>query len=129
MNNVNAYLIPDQLEEGEARSERPDRPAAAARKGERRGRNMPEGPGKGAVVDEASARRARLLLRVAAVFFLLFCLNVLLGKAQVIFAVSFGLLLPDVAEFLLLLFSALFFTLAALSREKALGKRAGNGSR
>jgi heme A synthase len=80
------------------------------------------------VVDPRSARRARLLMAVAALLFALFCLNVLLGKARVAFGLELPFLLRDVAEFLLLLLSALFFTLAALAREQAVGSRdAGNG--
>ncbi|MEO3428193.1 hypothetical protein AAFN88_05005 [Pelagibius sp. CAU 1746] len=79
------------------------------------------------MVDQTSARRARWLIRVCALLFLLFCLNVLLGKAQILFAVELPFLLPDVPEFLLLLFSALCFTLAALAREKAVGSRDGDG--
>jgi heme A synthase len=79
------------------------------------------------VVDAVSARRARLLLRLCLALFLLFCLNVLLGKARVTFGLEIGFLLPDVLEFLLLLASALFFTLAALAREKAVDSR-GEGS-
>lgn len=77
------------------------------------------------MVDETSARRARWLLRACLALFALFCLNVLLGKAQILFALELPFLLPDVPEFLLLLFSALFFTLAALAREKAVGSRDG----
>ena len=84
---------------------------------------MPKGPESGSAMDEVSARRARLLLRAAAFLFLLFCLNVLLGKAQIVFSFDLGLQLPDVAEFLLLLVSVLCFTLATLAREKALGSR------
>lgn len=81
--------------------------------------------GRKPVVDEDSARRARWLLRTCLLLFALFSLNVLLGKAQIVFAVDLPFLLPDVPEFLLLLFSALFFTLAALAREKAVGSRDG----
>jgi len=80
------------------------------------------------IVDAASARRARWLVAVCLLLFALFCLNVLLGKAQVVLGTEFGFLLPDVPEFLLLLFSALFFTLAALAREKAVGSRDGEGN-
>lgn len=80
------------------------------------------------VVDSRSERRSRLLMAAAALLFALFALNVLLGKARVVFALELPFLLRDVAEFLLLLLSALFFTLAALAREKAVGSReAGNG--
>ncbi len=79
------------------------------------------------MVDETSDKRARWLLRACMGLFALFCLNVLLGKAQILFAVDLPFVLPDVPEFLLLLFSALFFTLAALAREKAVGSRDGEG--
>lgn len=77
------------------------------------------------IVDPESARRSRRLMAVCLVVFGLFCLNVLLGKARIVFNIDLPFLLPDVPEFLLLLFSALFFTLAALAREKAVGTRDG----
>ena len=77
------------------------------------------------IVDPESARRSRRLMAVCLVGFGLFCLNVLLGKARIVFNIDLPFLLPDVPEFLLLLFSALFFTLAALAREKAVGTRDG----
>jgi heme A synthase len=95
---------------------------------------MPQRPSRSSgatkpIVDRQSARRARLLMAVCALLFGLFCLNVLLGKARIVFGLQFGFLLSGVAEFLLLLLSALFFTLAALAREKAVGSRdAGSGS-
>lgn len=64
-------------------------------------------------------------MAIAALLFLLFCLNVGLGKLRIVFALELPFLLPDVPEFLLLLFAALFFTLATLSREKAMGTRQG----
>lgn len=80
------------------------------------------------VVDPGSARRSRLMMALAALLFALFSLNVLLGKARIVFGLDLPFLLRDVAEFLLLLLSALFFTLAALAREKAVGSReAGSG--
>ena len=82
-------------------------------------------PAGKAVVDPPAARRARVLMAVAALFFLLFCLNVVLGKLRIVLALDLPFLLPDVTEFLLLLFAALFFTLATLSREKAVGSRQG----
>ncbi len=86
---------------------------------------MPLGSPKKPIVDAVSARRARWLLGICIALFALFCANVLLGKAQIVFGVDVAFLLPDVPEFLLLLFSALFFTLAALAREKAVGSRDG----
>lgn len=76
-------------------------------------------------MDPASERRSRRLMTVCAVLFTLFSVNVLLGKARIVFDLDLPFLLPDVPEFLLLLFSALFFTLAALAREKAVGTRDG----
>ena len=86
---------------------------------------MPKGSPKKPIVDAVSARRARGLLGLCLALFALFCVNVLLGKAQIVFGLDLAFLLPDVPEFLLLLFSALFFTLAALAREKAVGTRDG----
>lgn len=84
-----------------------------------------QGPARKPVVDPQSARRARVLMALAAVLFLLFCLNVLLGKARVAFGLELPFLLRDVPEFLLLLSAAFFFTLATLAREKAVGSRDG----
>jgi len=86
---------------------------------------MPKRRPKKPVVDPRSARRARLLMAVCALLFLLFCLNVLLGKARISFGLDLPFLLHDVPEFLLLLSAALFFTLATLAREKAVGSRDG----
>ncbi|GAB4357414.1 MAG: hypothetical protein Kow00114_08930 [Kiloniellaceae bacterium] len=66
-----------------------------------------------------------MLMALAALLFLLFCLNVVLGKLRIVFALDLPFLLPDVPEFLLLLCAALFFTLATLAREKAVGSRDG----
>jgi hypothetical protein len=69
-------------------------------------------------------------MTACALLFGLFCLNVLLGKARILFSLELPFLLRDVTEFLLLLLSALFFTLAALAREKSVGSReAGDGGR
>src|SRR3546814_13159660 len=82
------------------------------------------------VVDLRSAQRSRWLMAVCALSFALFCLNVVLGKARILFGLELPFLLPDVPEFLMLLLSALFFTLAALAREKSVGSRAaGDGGR
>jgi len=85
----------------------------------------PHRPAGKPVVDAASARRSRRLMAVCGVLFALFCVNVLLGKARIVFGLDLPFLLPDVPEFLLLLFSALFFTLATLAREQAVGTRDG----
>lgn len=58
----------------------------------------------------------------------LFIANVLLGKARVLWGWDLPLL-PDVWEYLLLLLVALFFTLAALQRERQVGDRAAPTSR
>ncbi len=59
----------------------------------------------------------RFNLSVFALLFLLFWLNILWGKAKISFGWQDPFLLSDVAEFLLLLATALFFTLAAVCRE------------
>ncbi len=72
----------------------------------------------------------RLLLKLTrfnlvafALLFLLFWLNVLLGKAKISFGWQVPFLLGDVAEYLLLLATALFFTLAAICREATLNEK------
>ena len=66
-------------------------------------------------------RQLRNLIRfnmaAFALLFLLFWLNVLWGKAKISFGWQVPFLLSDVAEFLLLLVIAVFFTLAAVCRE------------
>ncbi len=59
----------------------------------------------------------RFSLGAFALLFLLFWLNILWGKAKISFGWQVPFLLSDVAEFLLLLATALFFTLAAVCRE------------
>ena len=59
----------------------------------------------------------RFNLITFALLFLLFWLNILWGKAKISFGWQVPFLLSDVAEFLLLLATALFFTLAAVCRE------------
>jgi len=65
---------------------------------------------------------ARFNLGVFALLFLLFWLNILWGKAKISFGWQVPFLLSDVAEFLLLLATAVFFTLAAVCRESLVGK-------
>ena len=60
---------------------------------------------------------SRFHLAAFALLFLLFWLNILWGKAKISFGWQVPFLLSDVAEFLLLLATALFFTLAAVCRE------------
>ncbi len=59
----------------------------------------------------------RFKLGAFALLFLIFWLNVLWGTAKISFGWQVPFLLSDVAEFLLLLATALFFTLAAVCRE------------
>ena len=59
----------------------------------------------------------RFSLGAFALLFLLFWLNILWGKAKISFGWQVPFLLSDVAEFLLLLATAFFFTLAAVCRE------------
>ena len=47
----------------------------------------------------------------------IFIANILLGKADVAFGWNLSFLLSDVGEYLILLFAALFFTIATLIRE------------
>jgi branched-subunit amino acid transport protein len=49
--------------------------------------------------------------------FALFVLNILVGKAEITFEWKAPFLLSDVAEYLLLMATALFFILGALARE------------
>ena len=65
---------------------------------------------------------ARFNLGVFALLFLLFWLNILWGKAKISFGWQVPFLLSDVAEFLLLLATAVFFTLAAVCRESLVRK-------
>lgn len=59
----------------------------------------------------------RFCIAIFALLFLLFWVNVLLGKARISFGWEIPFLLNDIAEYLLLLATALFFTLAAIGRE------------
>ena len=59
----------------------------------------------------------RFYLGAFALLFLLFWLNVFWGKAKISFGWQVPFLLSDIAEFLLLLATAVFFTLAAVCRE------------
>jgi apolipoprotein N-acyltransferase len=67
----------------------------------------------------------RFNLGAFALLFLLFWLNVLLGKAKISFGWQIPFLLGDIAEFLLLLATALFFTLAAIGRETMVNRNQG----
>ncbi len=67
----------------------------------------------------------RFNLGAFALLFLLFWLNVLLGKAKISFGWPIPFFLSDVAEFVLLLAIALFFTLAAISRETMVSRSQG----
>jgi hypothetical protein len=65
----------------------------------------------------------RFFLAAFALLFILFWLNVLLGKARISFGWELPFLLGDVAEYLLLLATALFFTLAAIGREAMVNRK------
>ena len=58
-----------------------------------------------------------LSLAVFGILILIFVANILLGKAGVAFGWGLSFLLSDVGEYLVLLFAALFFTIATLVRE------------
>jgi heme A synthase len=53
------------------------------------------------------------------VLFAVFLGNIVLGKAQLVFGWDLPFLLGDIAEFLLLLTAAIFFTLAVLKKERS----------
>lgn len=59
----------------------------------------------------------RISLVICLVLFLLFTANLLLGKAKLAFGLDDVTVLSDVAEYLLLMATALFFAVAALMRE------------
>ena len=63
-----------------------------------------------------------------AVLFVLFVLNILMGKAEIAFEWQAPFLLSDVAEYLLLMTTALFFILGALAREAHLAAIAEDAS-
>ncbi|MBL6928172.1 MAG: hypothetical protein ISR44_03280 [Rhodospirillales bacterium] len=56
-------------------------------------------------------------LVVFGILIFIFIANILLGKADVVFGWGLSFLLSDVGEYLVLLFAALFFTIATLVRE------------
>lgn len=62
-------------------------------------------------------KQSHLYLRMSVGLFVLFAVNILAGKAEIAFDWQAPFLLSDVAEYLLLLTTALFFTLGALTRE------------
>lgn len=71
--------------------------------------------------------RVPVSLWVFAALFTVFVVNVLLGKATIAYGWNLPFLLNDVAEFLLLLFSAVFLMLGALARERGASDAAENG--
>ena len=76
-------------------------------------------PGQDEAAQKGSARRrGSLYLKVFYVLFLVFTIDVLLGKASIQFGWNLQFLLADVPEFLLLLVVAVFLILAALARER-----------
>lgn len=75
-------------------------------------------PGRGTA---RGRRGGRWLLGVFLVVFGLFLANVLLGKAQILFGWRAPFLLNDVSEYLVLLASALLFTMVTLLRETERG--------
>ena len=70
--------------------------------------------------------KGRIMLAIFVVCFCLFTLEVLLGKAVVAFGWEGVLLLSDVAEFLLLLFTVTMFVVATLRLEQARNQETGN---
>lgn len=72
----------------------------------------------------AEARWGRFSLVAFCILFVVFLGNILLGKAGVAFGWRFPFLLNDVGEYLVLLFAALFFTVATLIHEHRMERRA-----
>lgn len=73
------------------------------------------------MLDNHRLRRLnRANLVIFALLFLLFWINVIFGKAKISFGWQVPFLLSDIAEYILLLVTALFFTLAAVGRENLL---------
>ncbi len=84
-------------------------------------RHRPIGEALSAELDDRRLRGLnRANLGVFVLLFLLFWLNVLLGKANIRFGWQVPFLLSDIAEFLRQLMTTLFFTLAAIGRESLL---------
>ncbi len=78
------------------------------------------------MLDDRRLRRLnRANLGIFALLLFLFWLNVILGKAKISFGWQVPFLLSDIAEYLLLLVTALFFTLAAIGRESLLRRERG----
>ena len=89
-------------------------------------RHRPIGEARSAVLDDRRLRRLnRANLGIFVSLFLLFWLNVILGKAKISFGWQVPFLLSDIAEFLLLMVTAVFFTLAAIGRENLLRRERG----
>ncbi len=78
------------------------------------GRARDDNPGQDTI-----QRLERTSLRVFFALFLVFSLNVVLGKAEIQYGWEMPFLLEDVPEFLLLLVTAVFLMLAALARERS----------
>ena len=70
--------------------------------------------------------KGRITLAIFLVCFCLFTIEVLLGKAFVVFGWQGVPLLSDVAEFLLLLFTVTMFVIATLRLEQARNQETGN---
>jgi len=78
----------------------------------------------GKQLKSAGNRWGRLSLVAFCVLFAVFLGNIFLGKAGVAFGWRFPFLLNDVGEYLVLLFAALFFTVATLIHEHRMERRA-----
>lgn len=78
------------------------------------------------MLDNRRLRRLNHInLGIFALLCFLFWLNIILGKAKISFGWEVPYLLSDVAEYILLLLTALFFTLAALGRETLVQRHRG----
>lgn len=74
------------------------------------------------------SRIGRISLTVCLLLFLILTVNVLLGKAKLIFDLERVRVLSDTAEYLLLLGTALFFAIAALMKERETAEGEGRRS-
>ena len=68
---------------------------------------------------ESSSRAARSLLVVAALLFIVFCINIAVGKVAVLSGATEAPGLGDVGEFLVLFAAVVLFIIGCLYRESA----------
>jgi len=74
------------------------------------------------------ARLGRIFMWTFLILFFLFVLNILIGKAGIAFDWEPPFLLSDVAEYLMLMATAVFFILTALVRETIVNRESAESS-